>query len=146
MLELLRSSLDVLQSRTDVFDQSLEDGGPAVQRRQVQGGLVGVAGSLAHRGWQQRAAGDGLQPARWVSGPGHSGQPSPSGIGQGLQALELHVVAIERSLVVLLEHHCADQARNGRIVGAESHDVGSALDLRVQALQRVGARLSADGR
>ena len=36
VFELLRSSFDVLQGRTDVGDQPLEYIDPAVQRRQVQ--------------------------------------------------------------------------------------------------------------
>jgi hypothetical protein len=45
-----RSSFDVLQGRPDIGDQRLEYIGPAVQRRRVQRGLVGVAGRLAYRG------------------------------------------------------------------------------------------------
>jgi predicted helicase len=52
----------VLQGRADVGDQLLQDVGPAMQRREVQRGLVGVAGGLAHRGQPQRAAGDGFEP------------------------------------------------------------------------------------
>jgi hypothetical protein len=40
----------VLQGRADVGDQPLQGVGSAVQRRQAQRRLVGMAGGLAHRG------------------------------------------------------------------------------------------------
>ena len=41
--------------------------------------------------------------------------------------------------MILLEHHGADQADDGGIVGEDADHIGTALDLRVQALERVGA-------
>ena len=51
----------MLQGLADIGDQPLEGVGSAVQRRQIQRGLVGVTDRLAHGREQQRAAGDGLQ-------------------------------------------------------------------------------------
>ena len=39
-------------------------------------------------------------------------------VAQGLQALKLHVSSVERPLIVLLEHHGADQADDGDVAGS----------------------------
>jgi hypothetical protein len=56
-----------------------------------------------------------------------------------LQALKLHVATVETPLVVLLEHHGADEASDRRIVGEDADDVGAPLDLGIEPLERVGA-------
>ena len=56
-------------------------------------------------------------------------------LGHGL---ELHVAVLQLPLVVLLQQHGADQADDRGLVGEDADDVGPALDLLVQALQRVG--------
>ena len=58
-----------------------------------------------------------------------------------MQTLKLHVAPVQAPLVVLLEHHGADQPHDGPIVGEDGHDVGASLDLGVQSLQRVGASI-----
>jgi len=42
--------------------------------------------------------------------------------------------------VVLLEQDCADEPGDGGLVGEDPDDVGAALDLAVEALERVGNR------
>jgi hypothetical protein len=59
---------------------------------EVQRGLVGVAGRLAHRGKQQRAACDGLQPARRMRRPAVPAPPvvdQRTGTGHGLAAVDV---------------------------------------------------------
>ena len=60
-------------------------------------------------------------------------------LGQGSQAFQLHVATVELPLVVLLQQQRADQPHDGRLVGKDTHDLGAALDLRVEPLQRIGA-------
>jgi hypothetical protein len=70
----------------------------------------------------------------------HSGQPSGNSIAEGLQALKLHVSAVQAPFVVLLEHHGPDQSHDGRVVGEDAHDIGPPFDLGIQAFQRVRNR------
>jgi hypothetical protein len=49
-------------------------------------------------------------------------------IAEGLQALKLHAATIERPLVVLLEQHDANQARDGRGVREHTRNARSPLD------------------
>ncbi|EJU11880.1 hypothetical protein LH128_16678 [Sphingomonas sp. LH128] len=42
--------------------------------------------------------------------------------------------------VILLEHESADEADDGCVVGKDADDIGSSLDLFVDALERVGRR------
>ena len=66
-------------------------------------------------------------------------QPSRDSITESLEPLKLHVAPVQAPFVVLLQHHGAHQPRDLGVVGEDAHDVGPALDLGVQPLQRVGA-------
>ena len=76
---------------------------------------------------------------RFTCSARHCRHPSRGSIADGLQAFKLHVSAVQRPLVVLLEHHGADQPCDGCAVEEDAHDVCSPLDLGVEPLQRVGA-------
>ena len=54
-------------------------------------------------------------------------------------SLDLHVAVLGLPLVVLLHEDGADEADDGVLVGEDPDDIGSTLDLLVEALQRVGA-------
>ena len=52
--------------------------------------------------------------------------------------LQGHVACpLDRPFVVLLGEDGADQSGDGGLVGKDADDVGSALDLAVEALQRI---------
>ena len=53
--------------------------------------------------------------------------------------LGLHVAVLELPFVVGLEQHCTDQADDRALVGEDADDIGAALDLLVEAFNRVGA-------
>ena len=53
--------------------------------------------------------------------------------------LKLHVAPVETPLVVLLEHHGADESGDRRVVGEDAHDIGTPLDLGIEPLERIGA-------
>jgi hypothetical protein len=53
-------------------------------------------------------------------------------------ALDLHVAVLELPFVVLLEEDGADEADDAVLVGEDADDIGAALDLLVQPLQRIG--------
>jgi len=55
------------------------------------------------------------------------------------QAFKLQVATLQLPLVVLLEQQRSDQARDAGFVREDAYDVGPALDLGVQAFERVGA-------
>jgi hypothetical protein len=60
-------------------------------------------------------------------------------VGEQLQSFKLHVSTIELPLVVLLEQHRADEALYRSLVGEDPDDIGSALYLSIEPLQRVRA-------
>ena len=79
------------------------------------GGLAAVSGC---HGWQ---ADDGI-------------------IAQGRDGFQGHVAgALDGPFIVLLEQDGADEADDGGLVGEDADDLGAALDLAVEALERVGA-------
>jgi hypothetical protein len=61
-------------------------------------------------------------------------------IGEPGEAFQAEVAATDRPLVRLLEHQGADEADDGLIVREDADDVGAALDLLVDALERVRRR------
>ena len=77
--QLLSDGLHMLQGRVDIDDHRLDGLQLAVQRREVQMGLPGIAGGLAHRSQQQRSAGHRLQP-----GPSSRCCGVPPGLGIAL--------------------------------------------------------------
>lgn len=63
----------------DIQDQRFQDGGLAMQERQVQRGLPGMTGPLAHRRQQQRTTRDGLHTR---AGVGSSAVTTPTVVRQ----------------------------------------------------------------
>ena len=57
--------------------------------------------------------------------------------GQLGHGLDLHGAVLELLLVVRLQQHRPDQAHERRLAREDADDVGAALDLLVQALERV---------
>ena len=58
----------------------------------------------------------------------------------GAMRFQGHVAgALDGPLVVLFEQDRADEAGDGGLVGEDADDLGAALDLAVEALERVGA-------
>ncbi len=53
-------------------------------------------------------------------------------------AFDLHVSVLELPLVVLLHQHSPDEADDAVFVREDSDDVGAALDLLVEPLERIG--------
>jgi hypothetical protein len=50
-----------------------------------------------------------------------------------------HVAALlDRPLVVLFEEDCAEETGDGFLVGEDTNDFGSAIDLTVDAFERIG--------
>ena len=69
----------------------------------------------------------------------HGGQADEGIIAQGCDGFQGHVAgALDGPLVVLLEQDGADEADDGGLVGEDADDLGAALDLAVEALERVG--------
>ena len=60
-------------------------------------------------------------------------------VAQSLQSLKLHMPALQGPLVILLKQHGADQADDGAVVREDSDYIHSALYLRVQSFQGIGA-------
>ena len=92
------------------------------------------------RGVVQQWRGDprGLRLGPGRSG-GQDGQADEGIIADGGDAFQGHVAAaLDGPFVVLLEEQSADQAEDGVVVGEDADHLGSALDLAVQPLQRVG--------
>lgn len=73
----------MLQSRADIGDQRFEDAGLAMHGRQVQRGLPGVVGRLAHCRQQQRATRDGFHAC---AGVGSAAVPTPPVVDQRTRA------------------------------------------------------------
>ena len=65
------------------------------------------------------------------------GASAPQHIGR-MPGSTRPVAVLELPLVVLLEQDGADQADDGGLVGEDADDVGAALDLAVEPLERVG--------
>jgi hypothetical protein len=60
-------------------------------------------------------------------------------VAERLQAFKLQVTTLQLPLVVLLEKQRPDQPHDRRFVREDARDVGSALDLGVKPLERIGA-------
>lgn len=58
-------------------------------------------------------------------------------VADGLESFELHVAALELPLVVLLEQHGPDETYDRFIVWEDPDDIGTTLDLRIDAFERV---------
>jgi hypothetical protein len=68
----------------------------------------------------------------------HGGQPGVLSIGDADQRLQPHVAARDGPFVVGLDYQRIDEADDGRVVREDPDDIGSALDLVVDAFERVG--------
>lgn len=70
---------------------------------------------------------------------GHGGQLDDGIIAQRGDGFQAHVAAALNSpFVVLLEEDGADEADNRVLIGEDADDLGSALDLAVEALDGIG--------
>ena len=69
----------------------------------------------------------------------HGGQADGGIVADLGQGFQRHVTTLQGPLVVLLEQQGADQAIDSRFIGEDADDVGTAFDLTVEALQRIGA-------
>jgi hypothetical protein len=70
---------------------------------------------------------------------GHGGQLDDGIVAQRRDCFQGHVAGpLHRPFVVLLQQDGADQAGDGGLVGEDADDLGAALDLAVEALDRVG--------
>jgi hypothetical protein len=69
----------------------------------------------------------------------HRRQADDRIIGDRGDCLKGHVTgALDGPLVVLLEQDRPDEAGDGGLVGEDADDLGAALDLAIEALERVG--------
>ena len=71
---------------------------------------------------------------------GRSGQADGGSIAHGADGLQRHVArALGSPFIGLLEEQRADEPDSGCFVRKDADDIGAALDLAVEALDRVGA-------
>ena len=69
----------------------------------------------------------------------HGGQLDDRIIAQRRDCFQAHVAAaLHRPFIVLLEQNGADEAGDRSLVGEDADDLGPALDLAVEALERIG--------
>ncbi len=77
-------------------------------------------------------------PAGPVWSGGQDGQAALGTVAERSGGLKGHVAgSLDRPLVGLLQQERADQASDRGLVGKDADDVGTALDLAVQPLERV---------
>ena len=82
----------------------------------------------------------GLRQVWPVVSCGHGGQLDERIVAEGSDGFQGHVAgALHRPFIVLLEQDGADQAGDGVLVGEDADDIGAALDLAIEAFQRIGA-------
>ena len=68
----------------------------------------------------------------------HGGQLDDRIIAQRRDCFQAHVAAaLHLPFIVLLEQQCADEARDGRLVGEDADHISAPLDLAVEALERI---------
>ena len=69
---------------------------------------------------------------------GHGGQLDERIVAQRSHGFQRHVAgALDGPFVVLLEEDGTDEPDDGLIIGEDADDLGTALDLAVQALNRL---------
>jgi hypothetical protein len=59
-------------------------------------------------------------------------------IAEPAHGFQSHVGPRYGSLVVLLAQDCTNEADDGVVVGEDARDIGSALDLAIEPLERIG--------
>ena len=89
--------------------------------------------------WCSRGVGLGVFRRGPGLSDGHCGQFDDRIIAQSGDGFQRHVPgSLDGPFVVLFEEDGADQPNNGLVVGKDAHDLGSALDLAVEAFESVG--------
>ena len=73
-----------------------------------------------------------------ASGSRDGRKPDSGIIAQSDQSFQGHVAAADGPFVVLLQHERADQAHDRGLVGEDGHHIGAALDLAIEAFDRIG--------
>jgi hypothetical protein len=63
---------------------------------------------------------------------------APSGVFHHWAAFSMPAGSLHRPFIVLLEEDRTDKAGDGVLVGEDADDLGAALDLAVEPLQRIG--------
>ena len=59
-------------------------------------------------------------------------------LADGGEGFQRHVTSCDRPFIVLLQHQRANETPDRRLVGKDADHIGTALDLFVEALKRIG--------